>query len=298
MIKLILAMILSATLGSQGEEWTNLWPGEAPGAPRLPAGSEKITDGPRYTDIEVPQYRLYRPEKPNGQALVILPGGGYTILAMAHEGTEIGEWCGERGITAMVVKYRVSGKDEAGYQFPVPQLDARRAIRTMRSKAEELGVDPQKIGIMGASAGGHLASTCATLFNEKFAAETDDAIDALSCRPDFAVLLYPVIGMDSPWGHGGSARRLLGANPSEELRKKCATHLQVTQETPPVFIVHASDDGAVPLRNAAEFMSACAEKKVPVTAVIYPTGGHGFGWEGRGAAKGWMKVMEEWLGTL
>ncbi|WP_411846689.1 alpha/beta hydrolase [Roseibacillus persicicus] len=298
MFKPILAMIVSATVGLQAEQWVNLWPGEAPGAPRPPAGAETVGEGGRYTDVEVPQYQLFVPENPNGQALVILPGGGYSIVSMENEGTGVGKWCAERGITAMVVKYRVSKKDDFGYQFPVPQMDARRAIRTMRAKAEELGVEPNKIGIMGASAGGHLASTCATLFNEKFEAETEDNIDALSCRPDFAVLLYPVIGMDSSWGHGGSARRLLGPEPSDELREKCATHLQVSKDTPPTFLVHASDDGAVPLRNSAEFMSACAEKKVPVSAAVYSTGGHGFGWQGRGSAKGWMSDLEKWLKSL
>jgi acetyl esterase/lipase len=177
-------------------------------------------------------------------------------------------------------------------------MDARRAIRTMRAKADEWNVDSAQIGIMGASAGGHLAATCATLFNEKFEAETSDAIDQVSCRPDFSVLLYPVIGMDVAWTHQGSSRRLLGENPDEEIVKLASPHLQVSKETPPLFLVHASDDGGVPLRNAAAYMSACAEHGVPVRASIYPTGGHGFGWRGRGAATGWMERLEEWLLTL
>ncbi|MBK1833311.1 alpha/beta hydrolase [Roseibacillus ishigakijimensis] len=292
-----LAALLPFLSPLQAAEWIDLWPGAAPGAPRPPAGSEKINDGWRYTDIEVPQYQLFKPAEPNGQALVILPGGGYSILAMAHEGTEIGQWCAERGITAIVVKYRVSGNDEFGYQFPVPQLDARRAIRTLRAHAAEWGVDAGRIGVMGSSAGGHLASTCATLFDQKLEKGEGDAIDALSCRPDFAVLLYPVIGMDQDWGHGGSARRLLGAEPSSELRTLCATYRQVSEQTPPVFLVHAADDSGVPLRNSAEFMSACAEKKVPVRAAIFPTGGHGFGWKGRGASEGWMTHLAAWLKT-
>lgn len=297
MIKVVSMILMGSFLASAGE-WVNLWPGEAPGAKPLPAGSEQVGKGLRYSEVEVPQYQLFQPENPNGQALVLLPGGGYSIVSGENEGEGVAKWCIERGITAMVVKYRVSRKDESGYQFPVPQLDARRAIRTMRSKAEEWGVDPSKIGVMGASAGGHLASTCATLFDEKLETGEGDAIDVVSCRPDFSVLLYPVIGMDSKWGHGGSKRRLLGENPSEELVELNATHRQVTKETPPTLIVHSADDQTVPLRNAAEYMSACAEHGVPVTAAIYPTGGHGFGWKGRGAAQEWMKVLEEWLGTL
>ena len=279
-------------------EWMNLWPEKAPGAAALPVGSEEVGKGLRYREVELPQYQLFRPEKPNGQALVILPGGGYSLVSVEKEGVGIGEWCVQRGITAMVVKYRVSRKDESGYQFPVPQLDARRGLRMMRHLADGLGVDAHKIGVMGASAGGHLAATCATLFEKRLEVEEGDAIDKLSCRPDFAVLLYPVIGMDSVWGHGGSLRRLLGQSPSEELLKLCSPYRQVTEKTPPMFMVHAADDHVVPLRNTAEFMSACAEKKVPVRAAIYPTGGHGFGWEGRGAARGWMKELAEWLEAL
>ena len=151
---------------------------------------------------------------------------------------------------------------------------------------------------MGASAGGHLASTCATLFGEKLETGEGDAIDEVSCRPDFAVLLYPVIGMDEPWGHGGSKRRLLGENPSEELVKLNATQLQVTKETPPVFLVHAADDQTVPLRNSAEFMSACAEQGVPVSAAIYATGGHGLGPRGGGRPRSGCQALEGWLKTL
>lgn len=282
-------------------EWVDLWSGEAPGAARPPSGVEKMSEGPRYTDIEVPQYQLFQPKNPadrNGQGVVILPGGGYTILAMAHEGIEIAEWCVQKGITAMVVKYRVSGDDRLGYHFPVPQLDARRALRTMRSQAREWGIEEDKIGIMGASAGGHLASTCATMFAEQLESGEPDAIDRLSCRPDFAVLLYPVIGMENAWSHRGSVRRLLGENPSRELRQRCATHLRITPETPPIFLVHASDDQAVPLQNATEFMNACAQKNVPVRAAIFPTGGHGFGAQGRGAAVGWMAQLEDWMKAL
>lgn len=291
-------MVFLGSLLVCAAEWTNLWQGEAPGAKPLPAGSEKVGEGLRFTEVEVPQYQLFKPLKPNGQAVVLLPGGGYRLVSGENEGVGVAKWCVERGITAMVVKYRVSAKKEAGYQFPVPQLDARRAIRTMRSMAEELGIDADKIGVMGASAGGHLAATCATLYDKKLETGEGDAIDAMSCRPDFAILLYPVIGMDSEWGHGGSAKNLLGENPSAELLTLCSPHRHVTKDTPPTFIVHSADDHVVPLRNAAEFMSACAEKKVPVRAAIYPTGGHGYGWEGRGAAKEWMKVLEEWLGTL
>ncbi|MEM9080830.1 MAG: alpha/beta hydrolase, partial [Verrucomicrobiota bacterium] len=267
---LVLVMSVSVLEG----EWVNLWEGEAPGAARSEEGVESVNKRGHFTDIEVPQYELFRPEKPNGMGLVIFPGGGYGILAMGHEGTEVGEWCAERGITAMVVKYRVSRKEGFGYQFPVPQLDGRRAIRTMRFRAEEWGLDEGRIGVMGFSAGGHLASTCVTLFEEKLEEGEGDEIDAVSCRPDFGVLAYPVIGMNEEWGHGGSRKNLLGVDAPMALRERVATHLRVTEKTPPIFLVHSADDEPVPLRNSAEFMSACAEKGVPVRAAIYATGGH------------------------
>ena len=295
-VAIFFLMIVSA----MGEEWVNLWPGEAPGAARPAKGSEKISDGWRFGHIEVPQYRLYKPEKPaqsGGQCVVVLPGGGYTILAMNHEGREVGEWLAKQGITAVVVKYRVSGNADFGYGYPVPQMDARRAIRTVRAKAKEWGVDPKKVGVMGFSAGGHLASCCATQFKDVLEQETKDEIDKEDCRPDFAILCYPVIAMGTKHGHSGSQNRLLGKNPSAELLAKNNTALRVTKETPPVFIVHSTDDGGVPLRNSTDFMAACAEKKVPVRACIFEKGGHGYGLSGKGDSKDWHVHLAAWLKT-
>ena len=180
MKRLLILLSLLGALTVSAQDWVNLWPGEAPGAKPLPAGSEQVGKGLRYSEVEVPQYQLYQPEEPNGQALVILAGGGYSIVSIEKEGAGIARWCVQRGITAMVVKYRVSRDDASGYHFPVPQLDARRAIRTMRANAEAWGVDADKIGVMGASAGGHLASSCATLFHEKLEKGKGDAIDEMS----------------------------------------------------------------------------------------------------------------------
>lgn len=156
-------------------------------------------------------------------------------------------------------------------------------------------MDPGRVGVMGFSAGGHLASMAATLFAEKLAAETEDAIDQLACRPDFAILCYPVIAMGEPYCHGGSVRNLLGANPSQELLDRCNTAKRVSKETPPVFLVHSADDRGVPLRNSMEFMARCAENKVPVSAAIFSEGGHGYGLNGRGDSAGWPERLEEWM---
>lgn len=290
-----LFMIASSMIASA--EWLPLWPGEAPGGAKPSVLKPSEGEGGRLTDIAVPQYELHQPEasRRSGAAVIILPGGGYTILAMSHEGKDYAKWLNERGITAILVKYRVSGKDEAAYQFPVPLLDARRAIRTARSKAAEWGIDPKKIGVMGSSAGGHLASMCATMWAETLPEETSDDIDKQPCRPDFAVLVYPVIAMGESWGHGGSARRLIGAKPAPELVARVSTEKRVNKETPPCFLVHAADDGGVPLRNSLEFAARCAEHKVPVVCHVFSQGGHGFGMKGKGDSANWQDLLESWL---
>jgi acetyl esterase/lipase len=295
-MKTLAALCLMTALTAAADDWKPLWPGEAPGAKRPPAGTEKINEGGRYTDIEVPQFQVYvAPEgKRTGQAVVILPGGGYGILAMNHEGHDYAKWLNERGITGVVVKYRV-GKPNFGYQFPVPFLDARRAIRTVRANAKEWGVDPAKVGVMGSSAGGHLASLCTTRFADTFPEEGKDAIDRLSARPDFSILIYPVISM-GPVAHGGSRNNLLGAKPSPALLEKCSTEKQVTKDTPPVFLLSTFDDG-VDCRNSLDFASACKANGVPVSLHLFEKGGHGYGMNvaDKGDLKVWPGLLEGWL---
>jgi acetyl esterase/lipase len=286
-------LLLLLTVAPLHAEWQNLWPGEAPGAKRPPVGTETVKEGGRINSVEVPQYFLYQPEagKANGTAVVIFPGGGYSILAAGHEGTEYAEWLTQRGFTAIVVKYRVGAG--LGYQYPVPFLDARRAIRTVRSKAAEWGLKPDRIGVMGSSAGGHLASLCATRFGDTFPEETADEIDKLSARPDFAILCYPVITME-PIGHSGSRNNLAGNNPPAELLEKISTEKAVSADTPPTFLVHTSDDG-VDCRNSLLFAAACREHKVPVTLHMFEKGGHGYGLKGKGSLAGWPDLLEGWL---
>ncbi len=292
-VALLIATLL-APLASAG--WTNLWPDEAPGAKAPPAGTEKTGEGGRLTDIEVPQYQVYLPDKTKstGAAVLILPGGGYGILAADHEGHDYAKWLNERGIAGIVVKYRVSSNAALGYQFPVPFLDARRAIRTARSKAAEWGVDPKKIGVMGSSAGGHLASLCATRFGDAFPEEGKDAIDRESCRPDFAILIYPVISMTSPLAHGGSRNNLLGKEPSAAAMEKYSTDKAVTKDTPPVFLLTTSDD-MVDCRNSLQFAAACKANKVPVSLHLFESGGHGYGLKGKGDLATWPLLLEQWL---
>lgn len=307
-------LFLSFSIFAQAE-WIPLWPSGAPGSPYPPvvqelikprgakhyrspnSPEEKLDKGNRQTDTSEPAYWFYPadPEKRNGAAVVIFPGGGYSILATGHEGHDYAEWLSERGIAAIVVKYRVSRSDEAGFHYPVPYLDARQAIRLTREKAAEWQIDPDKIGVMGSSAGGHLASMCVTLFDESYDQEVLE--ENISFRPNFGILVYPVIGMDQPWGHGGSRRRLLGPENPDALAKELATYRRVTGKTPPCFLIHAADDGAVPVRNSTEFAAACAEKKVPVVLQVTSEGGHGFGLSGRGDSANWPVLLERWLET-
>lgn len=287
---LIAILVLTA---SAHADWQNLWPADAPGATRPPPGTETTTDRGHIGYIEVPQYWLRKPEaeKSNGTSVVIFPGGGYGILAMEHEGHDYAKWLTKRGFTTIVVKYRVGAG--LGYQYPVPFLDARRAIRTLRHRAGELGLDPQRIGVMGSSAGGHLASLSATRFNDVYDEETSDEIDAISARPDFAILCYPVITMAAN-GHSGSRKNLLGKNPPPALLEKLSTEKAVTKDTPPTFLLTTSDDH-VDCRNSLSFAAACKEHKVPVTLHLFEKGGHGYGLEGKGALATWPDLLEKWL---
>lgn len=279
------------------EEWQPLWPGDAPGGSKPVVVRESEGEGGRLTDIARPEYQVFLPEpaRRSGAAVVVFPGGGYTILAMGHEGRDYAQWLTRRGIVAVVVKYRVSKNDAAGYRFPVPLLDARRAIRVTRARAAEWGLDPAKVGVMGSSAGGHLASMCATLWDEKLAEEGGDEADRLSCRPDFAILVYPVIAMAEPFGHSGSKRRLLGENPDPALVERVSTERRIDKRTPPCFLIHAADDGGVPVRNSLEFAARCAESGVPVVCHVFAQGGHGFGLKGKGDSAGWPELLERWL---
>jgi acetyl esterase/lipase len=257
-----------------------LWPEGAPGA----LGNE-AKDKPTLTAY------LPSTEKRNGASMLVLPGGGYSHLA-AHEGKGYAEWLAANGITAYVLKYRLGS---GGYRHPTMQQDAARAVRLLRVFAKRDGLDPARIGIMGSSAGGHLAATLMTHFDQE-ERRTNDPIEHESSRPDLGVLCYPVITMGE-FAHAGSKKNLLGDNPAPHLLYELSNETQVTSRTPPCFIWHTAEDKAVPVENALLFASALRRAGVPFALHIYETGAHGLGLGRPGKpAPPWADQLLHWLG--
>lgn len=240
-----------------------------------------------------PSLTIFRPEegKANGAAVVICPGGGYGHLAVDHEGKQIGEWLNSLGVTAFMLKYRLAPR----YRHPAPIHDAQRAIRLVRARAAEWQVDPQRIGIIGFSAGGHLASTTGTHFDAGIADATDP-IDKVSCRPDLMILCYPVISLTSPYTHVGSRNNLLGMNADTKLLEGLSNEKHVTRDTPPTFLFHTSADTAVPAENSLLFYMALHAKGVPVEMHIYEQGRHGVGLAAKDPyLASWPKRCSTWM---
>ncbi|MFB3787323.1 MAG: alpha/beta hydrolase [bacterium] len=244
----------------EGKPMLVLWPGGAPGA----KGTE---------DKDKPTLTVYLPEEnANGAAVVICPGGGYGTLAVDHEGRQIAQWLNQAGIAGLILKYRIA----PDYQHPAPLQDALRAMRQARAHAAEWKIDPQKIGIMGFSAGGHLASTVGTHFDYGNAT-AQDPIDKISSKPDFMILVYPVITLISDYTHEGSRKNLLGDTPDPALVKNLSNQLQVLAYTPPTFLVHTMNDEAVPVENSLMFYKALRYQGVPAEMHLFEQGKHGFG---------------------
>ena len=254
-----------------------------------------ITDILRIAKVSKPTMTLYKPDKPNGKAVIICPGGGYGILAWEKEGTKVAELFNSWGITAFVLKYRLPDDTTMIDKSIAPLQDAQQAIRLVRSNAAKWNINPRSIGIMGFSAGGHLASTAATHFSYNADPATTDTT---SVRPDFAILLYPVVSFDQAITHKGSKNNLLGPNPTAEKVAFYSNELQVTASTPPSFLVHAGDDGAVPVENSVRYYLACIKNKVPAEMHLYPKGGHGFGLNNATTTDIWMDRMHNWLNNL
>lgn len=258
-----------------------LWPEGAPGA--------QGTD-----DVDQPTIRLYRPEAaPKGAAVLICPGGGYGALATDHEGHQLALWFNRIGVTAAVLKYRLGPR----YHHPAPLQDAQRGLRILRSQAADLQISSDRIGVMGFSAGGHLASTLSTHYDAGDAA-SDDPIERVSCRPDFTVLGYPVISLSADYAHRGSGKNLLGENPDPELLKSLSNETQVTADTPPAFLFQTNEDAGVPAENALHYVLALRKHGVPCELHLYQHGPHGVGMGvGDPVLASWMDRLHDWLKT-
>jgi len=275
-----LILIAAAAALAQTPQTRLLWPGGAPGA----LGGN---------DSDMPSVTIYLPpaDQTSGAAVVVCPGGGYGHLAMDHEGKQIAEWLNARGIAAFVLKYRLGPR----YHHPIELGDAQRALRTVRAQAAEFRVAPDRIGVWGFSAGGHLASTLGTHFDAGDP-NAPDPIDRVSCRPDFMILAYPVISLDGEYVHKGSRRNLLGDDPDPKLVELLSNERQVTAQTPPTFLFHTDGDKTVPPENSVRFYLALRQAGVPAEMHIYERGNHGVGLAQKDPILStWPDRLADWL---
>ncbi|AQQ08999.1 Acetylxylan esterase precursor [Sedimentisphaera cyanobacteriorum] len=257
-------------------------------------GQEETIDHQGHlSNVDTPEIEIYLPpeDNRNGSAVVICPGGGYSILSIEKEGRKIADWLNSFGTAGIVLKYR-----HKYFQHPVPLMDAQRAVRLTRLNAGKWGIEADKVGIMGFSAGGHLASTAGTHYS-KGSKNAEEPAERFSSRPDFMILVYPVISMQRGITHGGSKISILGRKPDKQLVDELSNELQVTSDTPPAFLIHAADDRAVPYQNSVLFYEALIEAGVLSELHIYPRGGHGFGMmpgSEFGPAQ-WPEQCRDWL---
>jgi len=290
------ALLLTAPAGAQSSyqmtavdtahgdrEFHLLWPDGAPGA----LGTEAV-DKPKITVYVAPADRA------TGAAVLVCPGGGYRIVAADHEGKQVALWLNSLGVSAFVLQYRLGER----YRHPAPLQDAQRALRVVRARAREWGVDPRRLGILGFSAGGHLASTAATHFDDG-RPDAADPVERESSRPDFAVLCYAVISMVDPVTHAGSRQNLLGDPADPALVELLSNERQVTARTPPTFLWHTADDTAVPVANALLFFEALHRAGVPAELHVFPHGRHGLGLApGDPVVSQWPALCARWMEGL
>ena len=275
-----------------------LYEGEVPNNKPNIENQEKIVlenGGFRVSNVSKPTLTLFSAPKPNGMSVIVCPGGGYGRLAFDHEGVEVAKAFTAMGITAFVLKYRLPNEKTQVDRSLAPLQDVQQAMRMVRKNAAKWGLKTDKIGVMGFSAGGHLAATAATLF----AMRADPSVtDTITVRPNFSILIYPVVSFVEEITHKGSRNNLIGEKPTPEKTQQFSNELQVTAQTPPTFLVHAADDGAVPVENSIRFYQACVKNKVPVEMHLYPKGGHGFGMNNKTTEDKWFERLANWLKTI
>jgi len=297
MKKLLLIIIICMSKKIQAQTEMPLYKSAVPNSIAAPNKENSVSKDNvlRIAKVSVPTLTVFKAAQPNGKAVIICPGGGYSILAFDKEGTRVAEEMNKWGVSAFVLKYRLPDDTTIVDKSLAPLQDAQQAIRVVRTNAAAWGIDKNQIGIMGFSAGGHVASTAATHFDFKADAANDDTT---SVRPDFAILIYPVISFDSTIFHKGSRNNLIGDKPTAAKTKFFSNELQVTKSTPPSFLVQAGDDGAVPVQNSLRYYEACIKNKVLVEMHLYPKGGHGFGLNNKTTDDNWMERLKNWMNRL
>jgi len=292
--------ISGLTTVASAQDVVKLWTDDA--IPNAIAGAQiteaSATDANgilRISNVSVPTLTAYMPakEKMTGAAVMICPGGGYSILAASHEGSDIARWFNDMGIAAFVLKYRLPNPEIMTNQQEVPLMDAMQGMTLIRKNASKYGIDPTKIGVMGFSAGGHLASTLSTHYHRGPKASE-------LAKPNFAILMYPVVTFGEK-AHTGSRDKLLGKlNTSPEMVAYYSNELQVSNQTPPTFLVHSEDDKTVPVENSINYYLACLKSGVPAEMHLYPTGGHGYGLRTTkfGSLNKWPEACKAWLTSI
>ncbi len=242
-------------------------------------------------DTHTPFFSVHLPENPTGAGVVVCPGGAYAFLSLEKEGLNVAQWLNARGVAAFVLHYRLGPQ----YNHPTQLGDIQRAIRMIRANSSHYGVDPGKLGVCGFSAGGHLASSAATIFDAGHPS-SPDAIEQESSRPDFAILAYPVITLLDPYTHVDSRNHLLGESADDSLIREMSTETRVTPKTPPIFLFHTDEDGAVPSENSVQFYLACRKAGVPAELHVYAPGGHGVGLAQEDPVLvSWTNRLEAWM---
>ncbi|MBW6501702.1 MAG: alpha/beta hydrolase [Bacteroidales bacterium] len=293
---LVLLIFPSATIAQPFT--VKLWPEGIPGSvadaeyvENISTTEGRVTRCERVTD---PDLTVFLPpaEKANGTAVLICPGGGYAVLAFDHEGNAIAQWLNEHGIAGIILKYRLPSDRIMKDKSSGPLQDAQEAMRTIRRNAKKWNINPDKIGVIGFSAGGHLASTLSTHYAER----VYDVKDNISARPDFSLLIYPVISFDAAFTHVGSRNNLIGHDPGEEKVKHFSNELQITSDTPPAFLVHSADDKAVPVRNSISYFNGMQKYGIISEMHVFQKGGHGYGLATEGGTESsWPELCIRWL---
>jgi acetyl esterase/lipase len=294
--KFLVLIFSIAIVNVNAQDYIPLYADSIPNSkPSVNEEKSELTDILRISKVSQPGMSVFLPakEKATGHAVIICPGGGYRILAIVHEGYNVAKRLNEMGIAAFVIKYRLPDdkimvKKEIG-----PLQDAQRAIQMVRENATKWNVDENKIGMMGFSAGGHLASTAGTHFNKSYISNPQKT----SLRPDFMILVYPVISFSDSIGHSGSRNNLVGKDASTANIKEYSNDLHVTESTPRTFLVHAKDDKGVPYSNSTIFLNQLRKYKVPAEIYLYEKGGHGFGLNNPTSDVKWIDLVEKWIKT-